>query len=126
MPTLTQIGFSALRDICELRPGQATSTDVNNEILEAANEMLSEWAHDQVNVYYDNSGTPTILAAFPDLSTSFTFEPGYLNAIRKNLAVKILPQMKLYLKAQPDIDAVTAQATAAYQSLRGVGVVGVV
>lgn len=36
--------------------------------------------------------TPTALTEFPDLSTAFTFPPGYMKALRFNLAVELAPE----------------------------------
>lgn len=49
--TSKQIITQALRDICELRPGMETSTDVYNECLVQLNLMLDSWLLDQLMVY---------------------------------------------------------------------------
>lgn len=48
--TLTQLAYQALRDIGCLRPGQSASTDVLNDILAAANQMLDAWQIDELIV----------------------------------------------------------------------------
>lgn len=47
----TDLITQALRDICELRPGMSTSTDVKNECLVQLNLMLDSWLLDQLMVY---------------------------------------------------------------------------
>jgi hypothetical protein len=128
---LTQIATQALRDIGELRPGQSTSTDVTSDILFAANEMLDKWTLDRILVYYVSSAGPpvvySVLAAFPDLTTTYTFAPGYLRLLRKGLATVIAPMMKIYFKLeQPMLDQVEQEAAEAVKAIRGVGIPGVV
>jgi hypothetical protein len=51
------------------------------------------------------------LQQFADLTTNYTFPPGYSNCIRKNLAVAVAPMMKLNSKdANPLLQIVVAQA----------------
>lgn len=128
MPTLTQIAYAGLRDIGELRPGQGTSTDANNDILVKANQMLDSFALEQMLVYQSSNA---VLTAFADLSTNYTFAPGWLDFVQTNLAVWIAPMMRIYAKL-PDAEwdknvaAVTARAAAITQKQRGVGPAGVV
>lgn len=119
---LTQIAYGALRDLGELRPGQATSADVMADILSHANSMIDSWAQDRLFVYYGAS-PGTILAAFPDLTTTFAFAPGYAEALRKNLAARIAPMMKIYFKiAEPLLQQIAADAASTKAALYGVGV----
>lgn len=205
--TATQLIQRALREICELRPGQATSTDVNAEGLIVLNEMIESWLLDRLlvpalvaasytltvndqaytigpsgadftaarptkieyaNILLNNvspvvrvpmrvvtdvaewaniavqvlqSGIPSVLyndqafpnstlniwpapsyayqmelytwqqiTAFADLTTNYTFRPGYSRALRLNLAMELMPSMVLYLKGKPQLDLVAAQA----------------
>jgi hypothetical protein len=41
--TCTQLAYQALRDLSCLRPGQTTSTDVLNDILVQAQQMIDSW-----------------------------------------------------------------------------------
>ena len=49
--TATQVIQNALREISELRPGQSTSVDVNNELLNTLNDMLDLWQLDSRKVW---------------------------------------------------------------------------
>ena len=119
---LTQIAYGALRDLGELRPGQSTSTDVMADILSEANSMIDSWAQFRLVIYYGAS-PGTILQAYPDITTSYAFAPGYVEALRKNLAVKIAPMMKIYFKIpDPLLKEIEADAELTRTALMGVGV----
>lgn len=120
--SLQTIAYGALRDLGELRPGMNTSTDALADILSEANSMVDQWAQDRLFIYY-GAAPGTILVSFPDLSTSFAFAPGYVEALRKNLAVKIAPMMKIYFKIEsPLLAELTAEAAATKAALYGIGV----
>jgi hypothetical protein len=51
-----------------------------------------------VAAYHLEIWTPTLLNTFADLTTGYTFAPGYENAISKCLAVELAPSMGLYFK----------------------------
>jgi len=60
--TLTQIANRALRDIGCLRPGQTTSTDVLNDILTRANEMIDGWLLEELMTFTLNIAAYTLVA----------------------------------------------------------------
>ena len=45
------------------------------------------------------------LTSFADLTTSYLFPPGYVECMRKNLAVKVAPMLRAYFKVPPDLFA---------------------
>lgn len=124
--SLQQISNDALGDIGMLWQGQNSTDDIFQGCLRQANIMLDEWALGRqfINI---GGGPWTVLTAFPDLVTTYTFAPGQLRLIRSGLAVFIIPMMAMYFKIEaPKIQEVTAAYAAALQSLNGIGIPGVV
>lgn len=124
MPTLTQIAYTGLRDIGELRPGQGTSPDAIADILTKANQMIDSWANERLPVY---TSAPAVFTAFADATTNYNFSPGYQELIQANLAVRIAPMMKIYAKISSqewdsNVAQVAAVAAAKKKALGGVGI----
>jgi len=69
--TLTQLTYQALRDIGALRPGQTTSTDVLNDCLTEANQMLQMFLMDELMVFTILQSDYTLTA----LSQFYTIGP---------------------------------------------------
>lgn len=59
----------------------------------------------QVNIY-----VWTALSAFPDLVTDVTFPPGYLKALRYNLAVDLAPEFGVQIPPEVGIQALMSKA----------------
>ena len=117
--TSTQIINEAYRDLCGMRPGQTTSTDVYDDCLSALNELIDELTQERFFIY-EASGA--ILSAFADLTTAYTLASGQQQFLRKNLATKIAPMMKLYFKIpEPLLEQIETDAARLKMSLRGVG-----
>lgn len=122
MPSAQQIIYAAYRDIGGTRPGQGQSTDMLNDCLVALNELVDSWANDRTFIWTYNGFQWIILTAFINLGTTYTLAPGDEMALRKNLAVKILPMLRIYLKIpDPPMEQLEAEAAAARLSIEGIG-----
>ncbi len=98
------------------------SPDVLNVGLTALNETLDAWALDRLFVYQFAGGVWVVLVSFPDLTTSFTLAKGNELALRKNLAVRIAPELKVYAKIpEPMLQEVASEAAASRSAIEGVG-----
>lgn len=115
----TQLIFSSYRDIGGLRPGQAASTDTLNECLTQLNELVEEWAVQRLLIGLVGG---TSLPSFANLATTYNLAPGFAEALRKALAVKVAPMMKIYWKIpDPLLEQVAADAATARAAVEGVG-----
>lgn len=124
--TLQQISNDALGDLGILWQGQNSTDAVFQGCLRQANILLDEWALGRqfINV---GGGPWTVLPAFPDLVTAYTFAPGQLRLLRSGLAVAIIPMMTMYFKIEaPKIQEVGAAYAKALGDLNGIGIPGVV
>lgn len=119
--TLPQIANAALYDLGVLTPGQWANDDLFQSVLVAANELLDALATERIFIYI-GTGPYTVLSVFPDLTTAYTFAPGYFRLLRKNIGKFIAPMMKIHVKIEaPAIAQVEAEAADAIRLLRGVG-----
>lgn len=117
--TATQIITQAYRDIGGLRPGQTASADTLSESLDHLNQMIEEWAVDRLQVGLVGG---TSLASFANLATLYNLAPGFAEALRKNLAVKIAPMMKVYWKIEaPLLEEVAGDAALSRAAVEGAG-----
>lgn len=120
MPTATQLITRATRDLGNLRPGQGESPDTLSEGLTHLNDIVDELAFERFFIY---KADKTVLAAFADLTTNYTLALGYAEFLRKVLALRILPMMKIYLKIpEPVIEPIQEEADRLKMMLQGVGV----
>lgn len=123
---LRQIAYQAQRDLGDLWPGMTSSADVEADILAAINELMDEWAMQQVFIYQGSTGSWTKLASFPDMTTAYNFAPGNLQLLRKGLAQTMAPMMVIHgklsrMNLQPLLQEVNSEANMALNSLLGVG-----
>lgn len=117
--TATQIIRQAYGDIGGMRPGQTASADTLAESLLQLNELVEGWAVNRLLVGIVGG---TSLASFADLVTTYNLAPGFTIALRKSLAVKIAPMMKVYWKIpEPLLQEVAADAEAARTAVEGIG-----
>jgi hypothetical protein len=61
--TATQLGYKALRYLGALRPGQATSPDMLNDILSELNDMIDAWQLDRLKIWAVDPQLYTLTAA---------------------------------------------------------------
>lgn len=117
--TGSQLITQAYSDIGGLRPGQTTSTDVLALGLTTLNQLVGLWAQERLFVLKTDG---TTLATF-DLGTTVDLSDGAVLALRKNLAVRIAPALRIYFKIpEPLLQEVAAEAEAAKTQLSGVGI----
>jgi len=122
--TFRDIAYQAQRDMLNLRPAQVSSTDVYADLFKIMNRMIDEWAFERFFVYVGTPGAYTILAAFPDQITDYTFAPGYVSFLEKALAVGAFPAMKIYGKFDsPEMKQLETEVVQLRRALEGVGVV---
>ncbi len=122
MATAQSIITGAYKDIGGLRPGMGMSTDVLNESLETLNEMISYWAMGRLFIYEFITSAWVILPSFSDLTTNHVLAKGNELALRKNVAVRMAPALKIYLKTpEPLLQEVAAEAAESKQMIDGVG-----
>jgi hypothetical protein len=116
--TATQVITQGFRDVAELRANQGAAADLLNDALIELNQFIDELAQQRRFVYKSDGTTFT---AFADLTTSYTLAAGFARMLRKNLAVRMMPMLVLYLKGKPELDQVKQDAAEALAALDGVG-----
>ena len=122
--TFKELAYEAQREILNLRPQQLSGNDQLTDLRIIINRVIDEWALDRFFVYAGQPGAYVVFVAFPDLTTDYTFAPGYTNLLVKWLAVKGFPSMKIYGKSDtPEMKQLEADAMAARHAMDGVGVV---
>lgn len=120
--TATQIIFGAYRDLGGNFAGQTMAPDILNENLGQLNDLIDGWKLERLFIYRDVVGTWTVLASFPDLTTSYTLAPGTALALKKNLAQRIAPAMKVYFKiSEPLLKQIAEDAGLSKAAIEGVG-----
>lgn len=118
--TSAQIITDAATDLGVQKFGQALTDDIYQGGLRLLDIDVDELAQIRVPIWVGSAEPYTILAAFPDLATPFSFAPGYIGLLRNRLAVALAPALKQYFKIpEPLIESLAAKADAALKELSG-------
>jgi len=123
--TLHDLTFRAMRDLNILDAAQTGAADVYTESVSVANDLIDQWALQRFFVYQGGTGAWAVLVAFPDLTTDYTFAPGYARCLQKSLAVALIPSLIRRFKvktAETQVKQIETEAVEARRAVEGVGV----
>lgn len=121
MPTSQQIITGSYSDLGGRRPGQGMSPDVLNECQTQINTLIESWALQRDFIFEFIAAAWVILPSFSDLTTNHVLAKGNELALRKNLAMRIAPSLKIILKIpEPLFAEIAAEAAAALAAIQGI------